>query len=50
MNFLIENIIDRLELYSKINNVPIDENKRTSIIINSNNKKTLLNEKKYFCC
>jgi small GTP-binding protein len=55
MDFLIENVIDRLELYSKSNNVPIDENKRTSIVIessnNDNKRKSLFQEKKkYYCC
>ena len=48
-DFLIENVIDRLELYSISNNVPINENKRTRIVIeshNNNNKRKSLKKKK----
>ena len=52
MDYLLANIIDRLEEYHKKANIPIDDNKRTSIV-NQNvslSTESLLNNKKSFCC
>ena len=51
-HYLLANIIDRLEEYHKKANIPIDDNKRTSIV-NQNvslSTESLLNNKKSFCC
>ena len=52
MDYLLSNIIDRLEEYHKKNNLPMDDNKRTSIVIQnpSTSTESLLNSKKSFCC
>jgi small GTP-binding protein len=52
MDNLLSNIIDRLEEYHKKNNLPMDDNKRTSIAIQnpSTSTESLLNSKKTFCC
>ena len=52
MDFLLANIIDRLEDYHKKANLPIDNNKRTSIVIQnpSASSESLLNSNKNFCC
>ena len=52
MDFLLANIIDRLEEYHKKANIPIDNNKRTSIVIQnpSISSESLLNSNKTFCC
>ena len=52
MDNLLSNIIDRLEEYHKKNNLPMDDNKRTSIVIQnpSTSTESLLNSKKSFCC
>ena len=52
MDHLLSNIIDRLEEYHKKNNLPMDDNKRTSIVIQkpSASTESLLNNKKSFCC
>ena len=52
MDFLLANIIDRLEDYHKKANIPIDNNKRTSIVIQnpSASSESLLNSNKNFCC
>ena len=52
MDHLLSNIIDRLEEYHKKNNLPMDDNKRTSIVIQnpSTSTESLLNSKKSFCC
>ena len=52
MDHLLSNIIDRLEEYHKKNNLPMDDNKRTSIAIQnpSTSTESLLNSKKSFCC
>ena len=52
MDHLLSNIIDRLEEYHKKNNLPMDDNKRTSIVIQnpSTSAESLLNSKKSFCC
>ena len=52
MDFLLANIIDRLEDYHKKANIPMDDNKRTSIVIQNPSLSTesLLNSKKSFCC
>ena len=52
MDFLLANIIDRLEEYHKKENIPIDNNKRTSIVIQnpSLSSESLLNSNKTFCC
>ena len=52
MDYLLANIIDRLEEYHKKANIPIDNNKRTSIVIQNASVSTesLLNNKKSFCC
>ena len=52
MDYLLANIIDRLEEYHKKANIPIDDNKRTSIVIQkpSESTESLLNNKKSFCC
>ena len=52
MDHLLSNIIDRLEEYHKKNNLPMDDNKRTSIAIQnpSTSTESLLNSKKTFCC
>ena len=51
MDYLLANIIDRLEEYHKKENIPID-NKRTSIAIQkpSVSTESLLSSKKNFCC
>ena len=52
MDYLLANIIDRLEEYHKKANIPIDDNKRTSIV-NQNvslSTESLLSNKKSFCC
>ena len=52
MDYLLANIIDRLEEYHKKANITIDDNKRTSIV-NQNvslSTESLLNNKKSFCC
>ena len=52
MDYLLSNVIDRLEEYHKKSNIPIDDNKRTSIVIQnaSLSSESLLNSKKTFCC
>jgi len=52
MDHLLSNIIDRLEEYHKKNNLPMDDNKRTSIVVQnpSTSTESLLNSKKSFCC
>ena len=52
MDYLLANIIDRLEEYHKKENIPIDDNKRTSIVIQNPSLSTesLLSNKKSFCC
>ena len=52
MDFLLANIIDRLEDYHKKNNIPIDNNKRTSIVIQnpSLSSESLLNSNRNLCC
>ena len=52
MDYLLANIIDRLEEYHKKANIPIDDNKRTSIVVQhpSSSTESLLNSKKSFCC
>ena len=52
MDYLLANIIDRLEEYHKKANMPMDDNKRTSIVIQkpSVSTESLLNSKKSFCC
>ena len=52
MDFLLANIIDRLEEYHKKANIPIDNNKRTSIVIQnpSLSSESLLNSNRNFCC
>jgi small GTP-binding protein len=52
MDYLLANIIDRLEEYHKKANIPIDDNKRTSIVVQNPSLSTesLLNNKKSFCC
>ena len=52
MDYLLANIIDRLEEYHKKANIPIDDNNRTSIV-NQNvslSTESLLSNKKSFCC
>lgn len=50
MDHLLSNIIDRLEEYHKKNNLPMDDNKRTSIVIQnpSTSTESLLNSKNLF--
>ena len=52
MDFLLANIIDRLEEYHKKANIPIDNNKRTSIVIQnpSLSSESLLNSNRNLCC
>ena len=52
MDYLLSNVIDRLEEYHKKSNIPIDDNKRTSIVIQNTSlsSESLLNSKKTFCC
>ena len=52
MDYLLSNVIDRLEEYHKKSNIPIDDNKRKSIVIQnaSLSSESLLNSKKTFCC
>ena len=52
MDFLLANIIDRLEDYHKKANIPIDNNKRTSIVIQnpSLTSESLLSSNNKFCC
>ena len=52
MDFLLANIIDRLEDYHKKANRPIDNDKRTSIVIQnpSLSSESLLNQNKNLCC
>ena len=53
MNFLIQNIIERLEEYSKKTNVPIENENRTSIVIQNTSSTTTnvsLYRGKYICC
>ena len=52
MDCLLANIIDRLEEYHKIQNIPMDGNKRTSIVVQNASPSTesLLSNKKSFCC
>ena len=52
MDYLLANIIDRIEEYHKKANIPIDDNKRTSIVVQhpSLSTESLLNSKKSFCC
>ena len=52
MDFLLANVIDRLEEYHKKENIPIDNNKRTSIVIQnpSLTSESLLNSNRTFCC
>ena len=51
MDYLLANIIDRLEEYYKNANIPIDD-KRTSIVVQnpSGSTESLLNSKKSTCC
>ena len=51
MDYLLANIIDRLEEYYKNANIPIDD-KRTSIVVQnpSESIESLLNSKKSTCC
>ena len=52
MDFLLANIIDRLEEYHKKANIPIDNNKITSIVIQnpSLSSESLLNSNRNLCC
>jgi len=52
MDLLLANVIDKLEDYHKKANIPIDNNKRTSIVIQnpSLSSESLLNSNKNFCC
>ena len=52
MDFLLANIIDRLEEYHKKENIPIDGDKRTSIVIQNANltSESLLSSNRNFCC
>ena len=52
MDILLGNVIDRLEEYHKKENSPIDNDKRTSIVIQnpSLSSESLLNSNKNFCC
>ena len=52
MDYLLANIIDRLEEYHKKANIPIDNNNRTSIAIQNQSlsNESLLSSKKSFCC
>ena len=52
MDYLLANIIDRLEEYHKKANLPLDDNKRTSIVIQkpSLSTESLLGSKKSYCC
>ena len=52
MDFLLANVIDRLEEYHKKENIPMDNNKRTSIVIQnpSLSSESLLNSNRNFCC
>ena len=52
MDFLLANVIDRLEEYHKKANIPIDNDKRTSIVIQnpSLSSESLLNQNKNLCC
>ena len=52
MDFLLANIIDRLEDYHKKANIPIDNDKRTSIVIQnpSLTSESLLSSNNKFCC
>ena len=52
MDILLGNVIDRLEEYHKKENIPIDNNKRTSIVIQnpSLTSESLLNSNRTFCC
>ena len=52
MDYLLANIIDRLEEYHKKTNTPMNNDKRTSIVIQNPNPSTesLLSSKKSFCC
>ena len=52
MDFLLSVVIDKLEEYHKINNIPIDENKRTTIVMQnpSDSTESLLGDNKSFCC
>ena len=52
MDILLGNVIDRLEEYHKKENIPIDNDKRTSIVIQnpSLSSESLLNSNKNFCC
>ena len=53
MNYLIQNIIERLEEYSKKTNVPIENENRTSIVIQNTSSTTTnvsLYRGKYICC
>ena len=53
MDFLLANIIDRIEEYHQNKNIPLGEdNKRTSIVIQkpSPSTESLLGSKKSFCC
>ena len=52
MDFLLANIIDRLEEYHKKTNIPFDNDKRTSIVIQNTTPSTesLLSNKKSLCC
>ena len=52
MDYLLSNIIDRLEEYHQKTNIPMDDNKRTSIVAKNNNlsNESLFNSQKEFCC
>ena len=52
MDFLLSQVIDKLEEYHKINNIPLDDNQRTSIVMKNPSPSTesILGNKKSFCC
>ena len=52
MDYLLANIIDRLEEKHKKANIPMDDNKCTSIVIQKPSVYTesLLSSKKFLCC
>lgn len=52
MDYLLGIVIDKLEEYHKINNIPLDGNKRISIVDQNPNisKESNLGDKNSFCC
>ena len=52
MDYLLSHVIDKLEEYHKINNIPFGDNQRTSIVMKNSSisNESILGNKNTFCC